>query len=152
MEKTIDRFNDKYEAVTESGCWIWMGSVYPRGYGYFHYKNTDRANRAAYMLFVGDIPDGKIVCHTCDVPEFVNPDHLFLGTNMDNARDMVRKNRQAKGVKINSNILTEAQALEIRSSKVDRNILAEKYKISKSTIYDIKTGRTWKHLPPKDKG
>jgi len=146
MKDAIERFNDKYEPVTESGCWIWTGSLYPIGYGYFSSKGTERANRAAYMLFVGDIPEGKIVCHACDVPECVNPDHLFLGTNKDNSRDMVNKNRQAKGSKINSCILNEEKVKEIRASNDSKESLAEQYGVSTSTIYDAKTHKTWKHV------
>jgi len=146
MKSAIERFNDKYEPVTESGCWIWMGSLYPKGYGYFSYKGTERANRAAYMLFVGDIPEGKIVCHTCDMPECVNPNHLFLGTNRDNSSDMVNKNRQAKGSKINSCILNEDQVREIRASNDSLEVLADYYGVGFTTIYDAKNYKTWKHV------
>lgn len=82
-------------------CWIWMGARHYRGYGHFQWttKHTERAHRASWMLFEGEIPAGKIVCHDCDVPLCVKPSHLFLGTQYDNVQDQRRKGRlkKAKG-------------------------------------------------------
>lgn len=84
--------------VTESGCWLWVGSVDGDGYGFISpYINGERirlrAHRASYEVFVGEIPDGMFVCHKCDVPGCVNPDHLFAGSALDNTRDMIQKGR-----------------------------------------------------------
>lgn len=74
------------------GCWLWTGALGGRGgYGRF---DADRAHRVAYELVVGPIPPGLFVCHHCDVPRCVRPDHLFVGTAKDNAQDRDRKGRR----------------------------------------------------------
>lgn len=98
----LEKFKEKIAAcsipVTESGCWLWTQTVDKDGYGVLAYrvagkKATVRAHRASFMAFVGEIQRGLFVCHKCDVPGCVNPSHLFLGTALDNTRDMIRKGR-----------------------------------------------------------
>lgn len=83
-----------------TGCWNWTGSVNTKGYGKL--KIWDRqelrrrflgAHRVAYTTFVGEIPSGIQVLHSCDNPKCINPEHLFLGTHADNMRDMSNKGR-----------------------------------------------------------
>lgn len=80
-----------------SGCWLWTGAYSDGGYGLLDAKiagrRETRAHRVSYHAFVGPIPVGLFICHRCDVPCCVNPDHLFLGTPLDNTRDMIRKGR-----------------------------------------------------------
>ncbi len=87
----MERFWSK---VDKSGdCWLWRGSVNPQGYGTFSFGGKSRgAHRVSYLLSKGEIGDGLCVCHTCDNPPCVNPDHLWLGTQADNMRDMGSKN------------------------------------------------------------
>ncbi len=90
----LQRFEAKVIPVTESGCWLWMGASNHRGYGLISVdKKTFLSHRISWGLHRFPIPDGLHVCHHCDVPACVNPDHLFLGTNMDNMMDKVRKGR-----------------------------------------------------------
>ena len=93
-----ENFMQKIEKVPFSGCWIWMGSGNKKGYGTIFLDKWSNvlAHRASYMMFKGPLNKGMFVCHKCDVPSCVNPDHLFLGTSGDNVRDMVSKNRHAK--------------------------------------------------------
>ena len=95
---SLGRFLDKIEIVTESGCWVWMGSSGKR-YGQFHcpemvpHLKMQKAHRASWFLHNGHIPEGLSVCHKCDNTFCVNPHHLFLGTHEDNMRDMINKGR-----------------------------------------------------------
>lgn len=89
----LARFEKKYEPVTESGCWIWTGSLNEHGYGGFHLRGkTTKAHRVAWLLYRGEFPKLPLL-HKCDVPCCVNPAHLFFGTQKDNAQDAIAKGR-----------------------------------------------------------
>ena len=74
-------------------CWIWIAKKDKDGYGIMWDKQKVRAHRYSYELLIGSIVNNLFVCHTCDTPSCVNPDHLWLGTVLDNIRDMLSKNR-----------------------------------------------------------
>jgi hypothetical protein len=93
---TKSRFWSKVNKQTASGCWEWMGSITKAGYGQFAWKGPKYAHRVSAEwsgLCVAD----KIVCHRCDNPKCVNPDHLFAGDTVDNIKDMVSKGRHLQG-------------------------------------------------------
>jgi hypothetical protein len=96
MPFDADYIREKSIPIPFAGCWIWMGQIDKDGYGQFRMCATDKwhkAHRASYELFVGEIPAGKNVLHTCDVPGCVNPAHLYIGTQKDNVRDMQERGR-----------------------------------------------------------
>jgi hypothetical protein len=83
----------------EHGCWIWTGAI-RNGYGCLKVnRKTIDAHRLSYKVFKGPIKEGLLVCHTCDTPSCINPDHLFIGTPKDNFNDALKKGR----IKYNKN-------------------------------------------------
>lgn len=80
--------------VRGEGCWNWVGRKYPSGYGRVSLGSSDyRAHRVSYAFHCEVDPGEKLVCHSCDNPACVNPDHLWLGTHRGNTQDMIRKGR-----------------------------------------------------------
>ena len=99
MRPIRERFADKVLPEPNSGCWLWFGSVGSHGYGQLSIpgKALETAHRVSYRLHKGEIPAGILVCHKCDNPVCVNPDHLFLGAPSVNALDCKQKGRNTKG-------------------------------------------------------
>ncbi len=135
-----------------SGCWLWLGTGVPAGYG--HMKDANRRNvyvhRVSWEIHFGPIPDGLFVLHDCDNPSCVRPDHLFLGTNADNMKDCSRKGR-TKGCCVQSwhgekspvSRLTWGAIREIRSSSDSLSVLAARYGVTKGSVWKVVKGYTW---------
>lgn len=94
----LQNFLDKVIRGYGGDCWIWGGAGYRNGYGAFAIgRKTNTAHRASYILHKGPIPEGMFICHTCDVKNCVNPDHLWAGDQVANMQDCIRKGRHSHG-------------------------------------------------------
>lgn len=131
-------------------CWLWTACVDRKGYGMLGKAPIKAAHRLSYLLAYGD-PGDRHVCHRCDTPACVRPEHLFLGTDADNLADMAAKGRSAWGEKNHHAKLTSDDVQEIRRLKrlgrLHRDI-ASQFGITLSTVSDITRGRSWSQLPP----
>ncbi len=158
----IARFWDRVHKT--DGCWEWQHGKFTSGYGYFHAnRKMWKAHRVAYTITRGPIPDGLFVCHHCDNPPCVRPDHLFLGTPADNMAD-----RDAKGRAVGNHHptvtfrdrplpqpgelnprakLTWDQVREIRARHNPKTFptrtIAREYGISRSSAHAIVSGKHW---------
>ncbi len=132
-----------------SGCWLWLGCDHGDGYGVIssHSRQTF-AHRASYEAFRGPIPVGMHVCHKCDNRACVNPEHLFIGTPVENMRDRDRKGRTARvrGADSASAKLTDLQVLAIYYDPRRQYDIADDYGINQGTVSNIKTGKRWAHV------
>lgn len=142
------RFHTKY-SIDEKGCWIWNAqSTKFRACTFWFRKERMTAYRASYIMHKGEIPEGLVVRHKCDVPACVNPEHLELGTQVENCADKVLRGRcnVRFGSTHTNTSLTEKDVLEIRASLESRKALALRYGIHYMTITDIIVKKTWKHI------
>lgn len=131
-----------------SGCLLWLGYGIAFGYGVFRRNNKIWvAHRAAWTVHRGEIPPGMQVCHKCDVPACVNPDHLFLGTSADNMRDKASKGRSLFGERAKNAKLTSAQVYQIRAATGTDDDIGLLFGVSGSNVRNIRARRRWKHLP-----
>jgi hypothetical protein len=128
-------------------CWNWIAAQTRRGYGKFSVDGLMlRAHRFSYERFCGDIPDGMLVCHTCDNPSCVRPEHLFLGTNADNVADKCSKGRQCRGVTHGRAKLTEADVRVIRLDPRSIRIVAADFGVDCSLISRVRNFKAWSHI------
>lgn len=104
-----------------------------------------KAHRVSYEEFIGPIPEGMYVCHSCDTPSCINPRHLWLGTHAQNQQDRIRKGRSAKGEDFKRK-LTESDIREIRASKESLTKTATKYGVVFQTISEIRNRKIWAHV------
>lgn len=131
-------------------CWIWTGSRVPDGYGQLTWDGKQRpAHVVSWFLAHGLWPGSLHTLHRCDLPSCVNPSHLFLGTNADNAADRDRKGRQARGESNGHAKLTADQVRAIRAARLLGSTLAElaaRHGVSLVAVHDVLSGRTWAHV------
>jgi len=149
-----DQFNSHVsKKKNANGCLLWVGAKYRSGHGTMKVGGRGgklvRAHRAAWILERGPIPDGLCVCHKCDVPACVNVDHLFLGTQRDNMRDMRAKGRTSPGQTLPTK-LTEVQVRAIRAEAANRTRsfrrIGTDYGVTEHTIRAVIYRWSWKHV------
>ena len=128
----------------ENSCWNYPISKSGSGYGVIMWGNVSyRCNRLAYIIFIGLIPKGKIIRHTCHNRACVNPKHLILGNHLDNAIDMTKACRQGNQ-KLNEEAVKVIKwTLKYDYSRGITHKLAKLHGVSVSTIRQIKYGNNW---------
>lgn len=147
--KLIDRLQRKSMPEPNTGCWIWIGAVNKKGYGSININGKmDKTHRVSYRLFKGSFNKKLFVCHSCDVPSCINPDHLFLGTAKDNAVDRVNKNRSnsCRGDSHGRSSLCEDDVLFIRESGMRPRDLMRIFDVDRSTIWRVLRSKNWTHI------
>lgn len=143
----INRFWPKVKKT--EGCWIWKAAYDKGGYGRFCYKSkAERAHRVSWELHNGLIPKELCVLHKCDVRGCVNPNHLFLGTRVDNIKDMDNKGRRVslKGNKNGNSKLNEEKVKSIRQLFLkghSKSKLALKFGVTSQMISRIVRNKNW---------
>lgn len=137
-----EKFMARVRKDPSTGCWLWTGEVNAKGYGRTWVNGKrEKAHRVAWRETNGPIPEGMVLCHRCDRPSCVNPDHLFLGDMRVNAIDMVRKGR-APAAK-----LSRSRAEEIRTrvqAGESMRSIAREVGVDPKTIRLLVRGATWK--------
>lgn len=146
-----ERFWAKVEKT--STCWLWQGYCSPNGYGSIGSGNKNSpvlVHRLSYEIYFGEIPDGLLVLHKCNIKKCVNPGHLKVGTNQDNTNDALDAGNIHQGSKCWNSKLTERQVITIRKLLATGDYLqielADLYNVSDTLMSDIKTNKVWRHI------
>lgn len=150
----VERFWERVDRRGPNECWPWTGCVNEHGYGLIgrggRKCKIEKAHRVAWELHNGPIPDGVKILHRCDNPPCCNESHLFTGTQGDNHSDMMAKGRHGcgrmQGESHHQAKLTDDLVLQIRNAKGSGPKIAAKYGVSSTQVYNIKSGRSWKHV------
>ena len=149
-----ERFWEKTEKLGPEECWEWKGAK-SNGYGTLYFMGRVRkATLVSYFLHHGVLPpDGRILCHKCDNPGCVNPDHLFAGTNLDNNLDCVSKGRH-RGPKSTEHPLSKLSKDDVATIKnllatgnPRKSDIAKTYGVTRKVIHNISHGISYKDVP-----
>ena len=150
-EQMPGRFWAKVDMRSEDECWPWKAA--PRrkdeGYGAFYFEGRQQpASKIAWILTNGrPVPDGLVVCHSCDNPPCCNPNHLWVGTRIDNDKDRIAKGRQCRGSQQKHAVLNESLVLRLRAraDEIGLSKAAREFGINKGTAYTAYR-RGWRHV------
>ena len=148
--KSIPRSEIFWNRVEKTdSCWMWKACT-NKVYGIFFPAKKERwyAHRYSYFLSFGKIPENMSVLHKCDTPLCVNPEHLFIGTQQDNMKDMKNKNRGVKGETQGGAKLKENDIIEIRKKALTMTHaeICKSYNVNRRTIGKIVNYDRWKHV------
>ena len=151
VRSVLERFEEKIGDPDNNGCWPWLAKQIQAGYGQLRVGDKLLlAHRVSWELYRGPIPEGMNVCHACDNPNCVNPEHLFIGTLAENIQDSVRKGRCAairrRGEKSVSAKLTNDDVLAIRASTDAHHVVAARFGISRGNVVHIRRYDSWWHI------
>lgn len=153
-QRDIERFEMGYTRGEPGDCWIWEKGT-AQGYGRLRIGGkVTKAHRVAYQLHHGDLDDSKIICHKCDNPSCVNPDHLWQGTHRENQDDAFRKRRKPTIRNIGErNPNSKLTSLDVEMVLYlifrgygDREI-AKRFGVSSTSVTLIRDGKTWLGVP-----
>jgi hypothetical protein len=159
MRPLKDRFWEKVKIAGADECWLWQATRTSFGYGSFRVgsasdgtRRKEMAHRVAYMLAnnVDNLPKNKVIMHSCDNPQCVNPAHLSLGTYAENGKAAYNRKRRVSTVKPGEKHprakLTQKDVEYIRKTGYAKSAaeLASELSVSQSTITAVRTGQNWK--------
>ena len=143
-----ERLLSKSIQNSSTGCWEWKRAKDRYGYGAISVDGVIcKAHRVSFEVFCQAITNKRHVLHRCDNPGCINPDHLFLGSNLKNVADKVAKGRQYRGTRHHNAKLTASDVIAIRASSGLKLIdVAEQYGVHFSVISLIRNGKLWTHI------
>jgi predicted XRE-type DNA-binding protein len=144
LERAVKAFEK--DVIKQEGCWGWKGTIHKSGYPTISTSNIQKtrlAHRISWIIHKGSIPNDLHVLHSCDVRSCTNPEHLFLGTHLDNMRDRTIKLRQPSK-------LTKDQVIEIKQHLKEGHLthkeIAKTFGVAGSVISNINKGKSWSYL------
>lgn len=145
-----DRVRERFWSCVQKsdGCWLWTGDFAVNGYGRLSIKGKRHsAHRLSWEFAHGSLPADQFICHRCDTPACVRPDHLFLGTPGDNSRDMVAKARhRSRGAMLKPEVVNDIRRRHLNGETIEA--LMADVGACRQTISNIVRWRSWKKLQP----
>lgn len=138
--------SERWTVDPQTGCWNWLLGKDKDGYGKVKVAGRDlRAHRYIWSQNHGELKTGEVVCHRCDNPSCVNPDHLFVGTHQDNHADRNGKGRTAAGERHGRSKLSADDVAAIRVNRPGYREALAKYGIGKTHYHRILRGEAWRN-------